>query len=234
MKLTLSQKLICYAAFLLIWVLHRSYRYRWYGLEHYEKAQKLSQRSNPVIACWHQNALACALAQEGRRLAIVVSQSFDGEVIASVVKRFGIESARGSSNRGGLEALRGILKYAKSGWEAGITVDGPKGPAHKAKAGVVAIASLSEAAIVPYAAIGLRTWTFTKSWDQFRLPKPFSTIVCVFGEPITVPRKLGEGEQASFLAQVEGALEKLEADVAGWRARGSLPSSAHKGLRALS
>lgn len=233
MKLTFSQRLICFLAYIFVWLLHRSYRYRWYRLDCYEKAQKLSARANPVVACWHQNALASALAHEGRRLAIVVSQSFDGEVISSVVKRFGIESARGSSNRGGLEALRGILKYAKNGWDAGITVDGPKGPVHKAKAGVIAIASLSEAAIVPLAAIGWRTWSFKKSWDRFRLPKPFSPIICLYGDPIFVPKKAGEAEEARFLAELEETLMRLEAEVESWRLCGSLPRAEHKGLRQI-
>ncbi len=233
MQLSFRQRLICWLAYLLIWVLHRSYRYRWYGLHHYEQARAGSSKSNPVIACWHQNALASALCNEGRRLTIIVSQSFDGEVISSVVKRFGIETARGSSTRGGLEALRSILKYSKNGWEAGITVDGPNGPPHVVKPGVIAIASLSSSAIVPLAAIGYRTWAFAKSWDKFRLPKPFSPILCVFGAPIEVPRKLDAGAQEIFLQRLHDALNDLESQVAAWRSAEVLPPAEHKGLRRL-
>ncbi|MFY7929370.1 MAG: DUF374 domain-containing protein, partial [Oligoflexus sp.] len=104
MTLTKKQRLICYCAYLFTRLLHITYRYRWYGLAHYEAAQTASPQKSVAIALWHQNALASALSHAGRRLAVIVSRSFDGEIIASVMARMGIGSARGSSSRGGREA----------------------------------------------------------------------------------------------------------------------------------
>ena len=227
---TPKQKLICWIAYLFTRLFHGSYRYHWYGLEHYEAARLSSQSGYPVIACWHQNALASVLAHAYRRLGIVVSRSFDGEIISSVAARFGIASARGSSHRGGLEALRDIVKLIKSGHEAGITVDGPTGPLHQVKPGVISIASLTGSTVLPFLAVGMRYWSFS-SWDRFRLAKPFTHIVCIYGPPIAVPRRMEKSEQAGLAKELEVALTKLEDQAASWRAQGSAPPPAHKGLR---
>lgn len=228
-SLTLRQRLVCWLAYLITRCFHSTYRYRWYGLEHYEEACRLSSSERPVIACWHQNALGSVLSHAHRRLAIVVSRSFDGEVIASVAARFGIASARGSSHRGGLEALREIVKLIRQGQAAGITVDGPTGPRYKVKPGVISIASLTGSAVVPFAAVGLSSWSFSKSWDQFRLPKPFSSIVCIYGPPFSVPRRLEKAELEAYALRLEEALMDLEARIASWKENSSSP--AHRGLR---
>ncbi len=227
---TLKQQAICWIAYLFTRLFHASYRYRWYDLENYEAACASSQSGHPVIACWHQNALPSVLAHAHRRLGIVVSRSFDGEIISSVAARFGIASARGSSHRGGLEALRDIIKLIKSGHEAGITVDGPTGPLHKVKPGVISIASLTGSTVLPFLAVGLRSWHFS-SWDKFRLPKPFTRIICIYGTPIPVARRIDKDEQARLAFQLEEALMMLEQKVSTWRAQGLPYAAVHRGLR---
>lgn len=211
MTLTRKQKLICWLAYGLVWLFHKSYRYRLLNPELKEKALGLHSKGLVAYACWHQNALSTVLAHSWRRLAILVSRSFDGEVIAFVMKQFGVHSARGSSSRGGREALRELIKLTEAGYEIGITVDGPRGPRYEVKPGVITLASRTGVPILPTATRGRRSWTLVKSWDHFRLPKPFTEILVTYGEPILVGQQLNDQEIQATQAKLTRSLMELEA-----------------------
>jgi lysophospholipid acyltransferase (LPLAT)-like uncharacterized protein len=210
MAFTHKQKFICWLAYGLVGLFQFSYRYTRINPEGREQACLLSEKRLVAYACWHQNALATVMTHTRRRLAILVSRSFDGEVIAFVAKKFGIHSARGSSSRGGLEALRQLIKLTREGYEVGITVDGPRGPRHVVKGGVIALASRTGVPILPTACRGRRTWTLTKSWDQFRFPKPFTEILVLYGPPIQIPNRLSDSEMHEYQQKVGDALMDLE------------------------
>ncbi len=210
MAFTRKQKLICWLAYGLVGLFQLSYRYKRLNPELREQASQMNDK--PVAyACWHQNALSTVMAHTWRRLAILVSRSFDGEVIAFVAKKFGIHSARGSSSRGGLEALRQLIKLTKDGYEVGITVDGPRGPRYEVKGGVIALASRTGVPILPTASRGRRTWTLVKSWDHFRVPKPFTEIVVLYGQPMLIPHRLTEEEAHVYQKKLADELMDLEA-----------------------
>ena len=157
----------------------------------------MSKKGNFAIASWHQNCFAGILSHTKENVTILVSRSFDGEIISHASESIGIYSVRGSSSRGGREALDGLVETLHSGKSIAITVDGPRGPAHKPKAGIFSAAFRGDVAILPLAAVADRYWTF-KSWDRFRLPKPFSRIYVVYGEPKKVRREdLGDQLAAS-------------------------------------
>lgn len=210
MAFTRKQKFICWLAYGLVGLFQLSYRYRRLNPEVRDQACLANERRLVAYACWHQNALPTVMAHTWRKLAVLVSRSFDGEVIAFVAQKFGIHSARGSSSRGGLEALRQLIKLTKEGYEVGITVDGPRGPRHEVKGGVIALASRTGVTILPTATRGRRTWTLVKSWDQFRFPKPFTEILVLYGAPIQVPHRLTEEEVHDYQQKVGDALMELE------------------------
>lgn len=210
MAFTRKQKFICWLAYGLVGLFQLSYRYRRLNPEVRDQASLMNERHLVAYACWHQNALATVMAHTWRRLAVLVSRSFDGEVIAFVAKKFGIHSARGSSSRGGLEALRQLIKLTKEGYEVGITVDGPRGPRHEVKGGVIALASRTGVPILPTASRGRRTWILTKSWDQFRFPKPFTEILVLYGNPIQIPHRLTDDEVHEYQKKIGDALMDLE------------------------
>jgi lysophospholipid acyltransferase (LPLAT)-like uncharacterized protein len=224
---TRKQKLICWLAYGLVGLFQLSYRYRRLNPELREQASQLNDK--PVAyACWHQNALSTVMAHTWRRLAILVSRSFDGEVIAFVAKKFGIHSARGSSSRGGLEALRQLIKLTKEGYEVGITVDGPRGPKHEVKGGVIALASRTGVPILPTASRGRRTWTLVKSWDHFRVPKPFTEILVLYGQPLLIPQRLTDEESHVYQKKLADELMELEARLDTMLAHGHSRTAAAK------
>lgn len=104
-----------------------------------------------VIAFWHAQQLLMPYAYRGTGLRVLISQHGDGEIIARIIARFGLGTVRGSSTRGGAAALRELIRVGRAGTDLAVTPDGPKGPRHVAKLGVVQLAKASELPIVPLA-----------------------------------------------------------------------------------
>ena len=138
-----------------------------------------------VFAFWHRSLLACAHRFRNKGIAILISRSFDGELIARIVERLGFVAVRGSSSRGGAVGLRQMAEAYQAGHRCAITADGPRGPSQVAKPGTAQLAKLVGATWVgAFYAFPLRAWTL-KSWDRFLIPKPFSKVLCTF--PAHVP-----------------------------------------------
>ena len=129
-----------------------------------------------VFAFWHRTLLVCAYRFRNQGIAILISRSFDGELIARTVERLGFVAVRGSSTRGGSAGLRGMAQAYAAGHRCAITADGPKGPAQIAKPGPVQLATLVDASwIGAFHAQPDRAWTLN-TWDGFLIPKPFARI----------------------------------------------------------
>ena len=129
-----------------------------------------------VYAFWHRSLLISAHRFRGRAIAILISRSFDGELIARTVERLGFVAVRGSSSRGGATGLRGMAEAYGRGHVCAFTADGPRGPARIAKPGVVQLARLVDAASVGvFDAMPARAWVL-RTWDRFLIPKPFSQV----------------------------------------------------------
>ena len=137
-----------------------------------------------VYAFWHRCLLTCAYRFRNLDIAILISPSFDGELIARTVERLGFRPIRGSSSRGGTLGLRNMERAFREGYRCAITADGPRGPAMIAKPGTAQLAGLVQAPIGTFYAIPDRAWQI-RSWDRFLIPKPFSTVT--FTWPPIVP-----------------------------------------------
>jgi lysophospholipid acyltransferase (LPLAT)-like uncharacterized protein len=169
-----------------------------------------------IYAFWHEGLLAPLATQP--KIRVLISQHTDGEVIAQICQRLGIGVIRGSTARGGCQALLGMIRDQDETTHLGITPDGPRGPRRELKPGVVMIASQSGLAIVP-AGIGfVRAWRF-KSWDRFALPCPGSIMVGVVGEPISVPRDLDRGALRQWVQLVESQMLELTRLAEDWALR---------------
>lgn len=141
-----------------------------------------------VFAFWHCSMLTCAHRFRNLGIAILISRSFDGELIARTVERLGFLAVRGSSSRGGAAGLKGMADAYAAGHRCAFTADGPRGPARVSKAGPVQLAELAGAPwIGAYHAEPSRAWRL-KTWDSFVVPKPFSTVT--FGWPAHVKPEL--------------------------------------------
>lgn len=194
--------------YLITRLLHMTYRYRF---ENNVVLQKLKdKKQNFIFAIWHQNLFAGILAQTGLQHIVIVSKSNDAEPVAFTCKLLGHLVVRGSSRKGtvdknGQAAKEEMIDCLKSGHPGAVTVDGPKGPVFKVKPGIIDMAKKSQALLVPYVVAPMSYWQF-KSWDSFRLPKPFSKILISYGEPIKVNEESVSYEED--LLKLENALNK--------------------------
>ena len=129
--------------------LARSMRLETRGYEHVDRLYGEGKRV--IIAFWHSRQLMMPLTYRGTLAHILISQHEDGEIIARIVERFGFRAVRGSSTRGGVEALRELIRLGRSGVDLVVTPDGPNGPAQIVKIGVIQLARASRLPIIPLA-----------------------------------------------------------------------------------
>jgi len=186
------------------------------GLEHYVGVATSGRQ--PVMAFWHGRILPATYFFRRRGIVVITSGNFDGEWIARIITRFGYGTARGSTSRGARRAMLQLVKDMKQGRPAGFTLDGPRGPARVAQPGAVWLAGATGNPLLPFHLEASRHWTL-KSWDATQIPKPFSTVALVVGEPLSVPAGQSEDESEATRRELERRLQSLEA-----RALALLPS----------
>jgi lysophospholipid acyltransferase (LPLAT)-like uncharacterized protein len=152
----------------------------------------LSRYGGAIYPTWHQRMSYLAHFLGSRGVTAMISQSRDGEYAARIAQRLGFKNVRGSTSRGGTEALRSIIRAIKKGHNGGMLADGPRGPARVAKIGSVIMARNAGVPLIPLTWGGDRCWMFN-SWDRYLIPKPFARVVVYIAEPIWVP-KSAKGE----------------------------------------
>lgn len=175
----------------------------------------LWRERRPVIyALWHGRLLMVpwvsarlAPIRGGRDIRVLASRSRDGELIARFVRRFGLESVRGSSSRGGAAAVRALAAALRAGDDVVVAPDGPRGPRHRVQAGLPALAALSGAPVVPvaFAACPARR---LRTWDAFLVPAPFARCALVFGDPVGIGR---EDDREEARGRLERSLDATTA-----------------------
>lgn len=166
------------------------------------------QRAGPEIYCfWHQCVLPCVFYFRGSGAVILISHSFDGELITRTLKLFGFDAVRGSSSRGGREGFLGLNRVIASGRTAIFTADGPRGPIHQSKMGPIKLAQATEAPIGAFHLQPQRAWVL-RSWDRFLVPKPFTRICVSWAQWTRVPRDGAQPDLEFRRQELNAALER--------------------------
>ncbi|MCO6431857.1 MAG: lysophospholipid acyltransferase family protein [Deltaproteobacteria bacterium] len=168
-----------------------------------------------VIVFWHNGQIIMVISAKElfghlkrRKIYTLISPHSDGRIIASVARRFKIDSVAGSSSKRGGPASRELVEKALGGSHVAITPDGPRGPVYEMKPGAVRISQLSGAWIVPLGVAADRCWRL-KSWDRMIVPKPFARIALVVGAPIEVPEQLEGSRFDEIRMKVEEQMNSL-------------------------
>ncbi|HEY3270455.1 MAG TPA: lysophospholipid acyltransferase family protein [Geothrix sp.] len=184
------------------------------GFEAVEGLADSNQRF--VLAFWHRRLFMMPLAYpfhrrsgrgEARGVAILSSDSKDGERSAATWRWFGIHAVRGTASEDGAKALVRMIQAVKQGWDFGITPDGPRGPLMALKPGTVALARKTGAWIVPVSLAFDHSFEL-KTWDRMVIPYPFATCIIRYGEPYQVPPKADDGAEAVRLQREMDDLER--------------------------
>jgi hypothetical protein len=165
------------------------------------------EKSPPNIYCfWHQCVLPCTVYFRYSRAVILISRSFDGELITRILKIFGFDAVRGSSSRGAREGLLGLAHVIETGRTAIFTADGPLGPIYQTKMGPIKLAAMTGAPIGAFHLQPEHAWTIN-SWDRFLVPRPFTRIVVSWGPWTRVPADLPAGEFETKREELNAAIE---------------------------
>jgi lysophospholipid acyltransferase (LPLAT)-like uncharacterized protein len=196
-------------------LLSSTYRYR---VAHPERLEALVAGDRPVVlSFWHDQTIAASwfllrrLHRRGVPLTLLASLSRDGEMVARIGRALKLRVVRGSASRGGRAAILGLYRELVDHGSTPLVVpDGPRGPAHVAKVGAVVLAKMSSCAILPLAAVPERYWRIG-SWDRMFVPRPFSRVHIVVGEPLRIARESSGNESEARRAELEHTLSALVA-----------------------
>lgn len=169
----------------LVWLFYRAWTWTWrvQCLESAGMKLALASGDRIIFAHWHGDELCIVPLVAKYKIATMTSTSKDGQLIDFVIRRLGGATSRGSSTRGGVGALKGLVRLVREGFRASMAVDGPKGPLHHVKPGVFELSRLADARIVSVGAATSSAIVFHKSWNKAKLPKPFARVIVSFGEP---------------------------------------------------
>ncbi len=169
-----------------------------------------------IFAFWHNQILMMPYLfkrhwskRQRDKVAVLVSASKDGEKLTTVLERFDLICVRGSSSRRGRQALVELTRLVKDGYDVSITPDGPRGPKYEVQDGVIALAQVTQAPIMPVSWSVERKFVFRKAWDNFQVPAPFSRAVLRIGEPIVVTRDEDEAGRENKRLELERVLRTL-------------------------
>jgi lysophospholipid acyltransferase (LPLAT)-like uncharacterized protein len=220
----LLTKFVGWFAASLFHALARTLRYR--PIFEAENLDPTGHTTRPQIyALWHDSILV-PLAKQAihrTRVAALVSRHQDGAYLAEFMERMGVRSVRGSTARGGDQALRELMRLDEQ-WHIYITPDGPRGPHHQIKPGLIYLASRTGRPVIPVVTHFANAWHFPGKWTGLYIPKPFSENWYLAGEPIFVPPDQSREQIETHRAHVQAEMERLEAKLA-LIVRGEVPET---------
>lgn len=178
-------------------------------------AQTLVDNKSPVVlAHWHGDELALTYLVKRLKLATMTSTSKDGQIMDYVIRKLGGVTSKGSSTRGAVGALKGLIRYCKSGVPISMAVDGPKGPYHKVKPGAFELSKLCAAPVVPVGVAVSKAHVFERSWNKTFLPYPFAKVDIYFGEPFAPLSRDDDAKSLELAERLSSALLNAGAQAA--------------------
>jgi lysophospholipid acyltransferase (LPLAT)-like uncharacterized protein len=168
-----------------------------------------------IYALWHENFLIPIVRFGNPGVAALVSRHADGELLGTLIGPTGMRVVRGSTNRGGVAAVREMLRSDAGRRHLAVTPDGPRGPRRTVQPGVVYLASRTGMRIIPIGVGHSRPWRM-KSWDAFAIPRPFSRVRCLFGDPMIVPPDLSAESLTPHISRLQAELDRLNLAAERW------------------
>ena len=207
----MSQRLVLAVAprvvWALVWLAGLTWRFEAIAEEGVTPLLEGNGAGAEIFCFWHQCVLPCTFYYRRTGATILISRSFDGELITRILELFGFHAVRGSSSRGAREGLLGLKHVIEAGKPAIFTADGPRGPIYRTKMGPIKLAQTTGARIGAFHLEPERAWTMG-SWDRFLIPKPFTRIVVSWARWTRVPKDLAEEEFELKREELNAAIER--------------------------
>jgi lysophospholipid acyltransferase (LPLAT)-like uncharacterized protein len=178
-----------------------------------------------IYALWHENFLIPISRFGNPRIAALVSSHADGQILGSLIRSSGMHVIRGSTSRGGVAAVRQLLRDHLDYQHLAVTPDGPRGPRRRVQPGIIYLASRTGMQIVPVG-VGFQNPWRVNSWDTLAVPRPFSRVRCLFGEPLRIPPDVRLDALSASLEHVQDELDRITRTAEEWAEHGDLPPPA--------
>lgn len=164
---------------------------------HPEAKALVDQNKAFALACWHQNNLTNIWLNKVVNALIMASPSLEGRLIGLAIEKVGGTIAWGSSRKQPVAALKSLVRMTKeTGKCPVITVDGPIGPRHVPKPGILEVARLAKLPVVPLGTHGHNSWVLKNTWDLTEIPKPFAKVTYYFGKPLDIAQLPSKSESS--------------------------------------
>jgi hypothetical protein len=210
-RFTLRQRLVLAAVprivWALLWIIGFTWRFEVIAEEGATPLDRGVGAGREIFCFWHQCVLPCTLYFRRTGATILISQSFDGELVTRVLALFGFNAVRGSSSRGAREGLLGLRSVIENGKPAIFTADGPGGPIYRTKMGPIKLAQATGARIGAFHLEPKHAWVLC-SWDRFLVPMPFTRIVVSWARWTEVATDLAEADFESKREELNAAIER--------------------------
>ena len=184
---TIGQRIVATLGRMMIRLLGSTLRCEIIGEEYLQEARENSPNGRVAMAFWHGRQFPLAYHWKDKSVAVLTSLSRDGTLQSLVLGGLGFHIVRGSTSRGAVRGLVGIIRAVKEGHDTAFAVDGPRGPHRIAQPGILYAARKTGVPVVPMTTAARRAHVFEKSWDKYILPLPFTRVVVAFDKGFMVP-----------------------------------------------
>ena len=173
-----------------------------------EGAQETIGQRPLIGSFWHACIIPATYICRNLGVRVMSSNSYDGEYMGRIIRKFGFVAVKGSSSRNAVRALLGLRRALQEGWSVAFTLDGPRGPRYKVKPGPVALARSSGVPLTMFHMAVDRAWVLN-SWDRMIIPKPFSRVLMRFGRLIVVPPEASDEDVERYQQELQDSLDRV-------------------------
>src|SRR5580692_12794556 len=173
-----------------------------------EGAQKTLDERPLITSFWHACIIPSTYIFRNFGVRVMSSNSYDGEYMGRIIRKFGFVAVKGSSSRNAVRALLGLRRALQEGWTVAFSLDGPRGPRYKVKPGPVALARSSGVPLTMFHMAVERAWVLN-TWDRLIIPKPFSRVLMRFGKLIPVPDHATDVDLDRYQNELQAAFDRV-------------------------
>jgi lysophospholipid acyltransferase (LPLAT)-like uncharacterized protein len=161
-----------------------------------------------IVSFWHACIIPATYVCRDIGVRVMSSNSYDGEYMGRIIRKFGFVAVKGSSTRNAVRALLGLRRALQEGWTVAFSIDGPRGPRHQVKPGPVALARSSGVPLSTFHMAVERAWVLN-TWDRLVIPKPFSRVLVRFGKLIPVPTDASDEDLERYQQELQKSLDRV-------------------------
>ncbi|HEY5133268.1 MAG TPA: lysophospholipid acyltransferase family protein [Candidatus Krumholzibacteriaceae bacterium] len=199
-----------FLGWLVVRLLGITWRVEWRNLDNLEKARSLAKQG--VVSFWHGRLIVIVYTHRTWGISVLASEHPDGDLMGKVVARLGWRPVKGSTTRRGAAGFRELAAVLRAGGDAGLTIDGPKGPRGVAQQGATELCRMTGSVVIPVTNSARPRRTFG-TWDRFQIPGPFAKVVVAYGEPFVVPFESDPEGRERYRLRLARTLDELTTEL---------------------